>query len=143
MATEPGYLDFAALEHCIKGCDRIWVKSLAGKRMNYPQRLLAIVRFLIGTVCGQGVECVRYRNDARQQGNLVPFKAVRISPPVERLVVQLDTRNHFLSCATGRRMLAPLVVWVFMMVNSSSVKRAGLFQDAVFNADLAHVMQLR
>ena len=63
-----------------------------------------------------------------QQRNLVALQAIRIAAAVQRFVVQFDAGKHFCNCVTGRRMLAPLVVCVFMISNSSGVSAPGFFR---------------
>src|ERR1700719_3102834 len=51
---------------------------------------------LIGAVGGHGVERIGDGDDASHQGNLIAFQAVGIAAAVDVLVMQLNSREHFL-----------------------------------------------
>ena len=70
------------------------IEALASQALNDLQRLLGSVCLLIGAVGREGIKCVRYRNYARQQRNLVPLEPIWISSPVESFVMKFDSGQH-------------------------------------------------
>ena len=100
------------------------------------------VRLLVGTIRGQRVEGVGDSDDARQQRNLVALQAVRISAAIEGLVMQFDTGQHFGQLRDRAQNVGALGGVRLHDLKFFCGERAGLFQDVIFDADLAHVVEL-
>ncbi len=53
-------------------------------------------RGLVGSALDQGTENIRNRKDANEVGNLTTFETMRVSGPVEILVMMKNGVDHFL-----------------------------------------------
>src|ERR1700722_8182559 len=93
--------DFAAPVDGHERRDGRRVQPLSDKTLNDFQSFFRRVRMLVGTIGGQCIKGVGYRNDSRQQWDLLPLKAVRVSPTVESFVMKLNARKHL--CQLGYR----------------------------------------
>jgi hypothetical protein len=71
------------------------VKLGAGERLNAPQGIVEVHGVLIGTIGGDGVECIGDSDDASHQGNLWSGKAVGVAAAVHMFVMKFDARKHF------------------------------------------------
>src|SRR5579872_1925683 len=134
--------DLAAL---VDGQQRVYgcgIESLAGQPFDDLQRLLGRVRLLIWAVGGERVESVGDSDDAGQHGNLISLEAVRISAAVEGFVVQLDAGEHFGKLGDGTQNVGTLRRVRLHHFEFFFGERSWFFQDVIFDADFAHVVEL-
>ena len=98
---------------------------------------------LVRTIGGQRVKRIGHRNHPRQQRNLISLEAVRIAAAIESLVMKLNARKHFRQLSYRAQNVGALGGVSLHDFKFFRGKRARLFENAVFDADLAHVVELR
>ena len=98
---------------------------------------------LIGTIGGQRIESVGHGDNPRQQRNLISLKAIRIAAAVESFVMKFDAWEHFRKLGNGSQKIGALCGMGLHDLKFFCIQRARLLEDAVFDADLAHVVELR
>jgi hypothetical protein len=100
------------------------------------------MRLLVRAIGRKRVECVRYRDDTRQQRNLVTLKPIRISAPIQGFVMQFDAGEHFGKLRNRAQDVRTLGRVRLHHLELFFGQGAGLFQDVIFDADLANVVEL-
>ena len=97
---------------------------------------------MIRTICGHRIEAVCDHDDARRERNFLAFEAMWVAAAIQRFVMKFDSGNHFFqhfdrakNGGAFRRMCLHDLVFV-------RSKCSRLFKNAIFDADLAHIVQL-
>src|ERR1700676_391359 len=100
------------------------------------------MRVLVRTVRGERIEGVGDRDDAREKRNLVSLQTMRITTPVERFVMQLDSWNHVFQLRHRTQDGGALGGMRLHNLELFRSKCTRLLQNAVFNSNFADVVQL-
>ena len=134
--------DFAALVNRVERRNGDRIEALAGRGMNDPQRFLRIVG-----AAGRGDSWserrkYRQRRSCAAAEGFIVLETVRIAAAIERLVVQFDAGKHLFELRDRAQDVGTLGGVGLHDLEFFRGKRARLFENAVFDADLAHVMQV-
>src|SRR5262252_7799712 len=122
--------------------DGTWIQALAGQILDDADGFERVMRLLVRAICGERIECVSHGDHAWQQRNIVALQSIRISTPVQRLMMQFNAWKHFPQLRHGSKNVRTLSGVGLHDLELFRSQCAGFLQDAVFNADLPHVMQL-
>src|ERR1700722_11070983 len=98
---------------------------------------------LVRTIRRQRVKCVSYRDNPRQRRNLVALQSVRITAPVERLVVEFDAGKHLAKLNDRPQDIGALGRVGLHDLAFLGCKGSWLFENTVLNANFSYVMELR
>ncbi len=98
---------------------------------------------LVGTIGRQGIKRVGYRDHPRQQRNLISLQAVRIAPAIESFVMQFNAGKHLGKLRNRTQNVGALRSVSLHDLKFFRGQRAGFLENAVFDADLPHVVELR
>src|ERR1700733_2962656 len=98
---------------------------------------------LVRTIRGQRVKCVSYRDNPGQKRNLLSLQSVRITAPVERLVVQCDAGMLLAKLNDRPQDIGALGRVGLHDLEFLGCKSSWLFENTVLNANFSYVMELR
>src|SRR5262249_39154847 len=79
--------NFSTLVDCVQGRYRSWVEPFALDGVNDAQSVSGVVCLLIRAVCGESIERICDRNDARENWDLVVLESMRISAAIQRFMM--------------------------------------------------------
>ena len=122
--------------------DAVGIETLAREILDNLQRLFGCVRLLVRTIRGQSIERVGDSDDASQKRNLIAGESIRISAAVESLVVEFDAGKHFGELRDRTQNVGALGRVRLHHFKFFFGQSPGLFQDVIFDADFADVVEL-